>query len=270
MNLLDEKAVPLRDQYLIDLVQTARNLNFSSNESLIADFKAATYDWFFNNPSLSLTPKPNADAEVIQGCTQYIDSLYIQGPCQHLEGDYAYHSRLGYAARRVGELLANVPLIVAMPFPLYGDVHPDWPLILDECRSKNIDIHIDAAWLSSARNIKFDFTDPQIKSYAVSLSKGMGLGWNRIGVRWGGQRATDSVTIMNQFDMLPRVCVLIGLHYLQQVPKNYLWNTYANEYEQVCKEFGLTPTNSIHLALRDKRAVGVSRAILSRANSNPV
>ena len=268
--MIQDQAVPLRDQFLIDLVQTAKSLDFKDNHELINAFKEAVYDWIFNSPANSLTPKPHATAEIIQGCTQYIDSLYMQGACQHLDGDYAYHSRLGHSPRQVGQLTAHVPLIMAMPFPLYGGVHPQYADILEECKSKNIDIHIDAAWLSSAHNIKFDFSQAQIKSYAVSLSKGMGLGWNRIGVRWSQPNASDSITIMNQYDMLPRACVFIGLHYLRSVPKNYLWSTYEQAYYQVCEEFSLTPTNSIHLALRDNRAVGVSRAILSRANSHPV
>ena len=268
MSLLLDSAPPLRDQFLIDLVNGARQLKFTTTEHLYRDFKLAVYDWIFNNSANQLTPKPFVEAEIIQGCTQYIDSLYIQGQLQHLDGDYQYHKRLGNQASQVGKLKPNIPLIMAMPFPLYGDVHPEYKQILEECRAKNIDIHIDSAWITSAHNITFDYTDPQIKSYAVSLSKGMGLGWNRIGVRYAGAKSTDSVTIMNSHEMNPRASVMIGLDYLQQVPKNYLWSTYEQAYNQVCKEHNLIPTKCIHMAKINNRTVGVSQAILSLV-SNP-
>ena len=267
--MIQDQAVPLRDQFLINLVKSSRELDFVTNQDLYNNFKTAVLDWFFNNPANCLTAKPHAQAEIIQGCTQFIDSVYIQGPAQHLDGDYAYHVRLGHASKQVGELAPNIPLIMAMPFPLYGDVHPQYCQILEECRHKNIDIHIDSAWLSSAHNITFDYSDPQIKSYAVSLSKGMGLGWNRIGVRYAGAKSTDSVTIMNSHDMNPRAAVLIGLHYLKHVPKNYLWSQYESLYNQVCQEHNLIATKCIHMARLDMKTVGVSCAILNLAGHKP-
>lgn len=261
--ILFDRAPPLRDQFLTDLVLEAKQLEFTTTDRLYEDFKLALYEWVFNNPANQLTPKPRASAEIIQGCTQYIDSLYIQGPLQHLEGDYQYHKRLGNQSQQLGQLKPGVPLIMSMPFPLYGDVHPEYEHVLEECKAKSIDIHIDSAWLTSAHRIEFDYTDPQIKSYAVSLSKGMGLGWNRIGVRYAGANATDSVTIMNTYEMNPRASVMIGLHYLKRVPKNYLWQEYEQAYNQVCEEHHLTPSKCIHMASLDNRTVGVSAAILN-------
>jgi len=102
---------------------------------------------------------------------------------------------------------------------------------------------------------------PAIHSVGISLSKGLGLGWNRIGLRWTRNTIADSVTIMNDFNMNLRGTVMIGLHFLRNLDPDYLWNTYEDIYYKICKDFNLEPTNSIYLAIRNGQPVGVSPLI---------
>jgi hypothetical protein len=148
-----------------------------------------------------------------------------------------------------------------MPFPSIGAPHQDMEEILHECKIKNIAVHIDGAWISCCRDIAFDFNHVAIRSVGISLSKGLGLGWNRIGLRWTRQPKADSVTIMNDFRMNNRALVMIGLHFIRNLEPDYLWNTHGERYYKVCKDFNLTTTKSIYLALRDGQPVGVSRLI---------
>jgi hypothetical protein len=120
---------------------------------------------------------------------------------------------------------------------------------------------VDGAWLTCCRGIDFDLLHPSISSVGISLSKGLGLGWNRIGLRWTRQTKPDSVTIMNDFRMNNRALVKIGLHFIRNFPTDYLWTTHGDRYYKVCGDFGLTPTNSIYLALRNGEPVGVSPLI---------
>jgi hypothetical protein len=186
----------------------------------------------------------------------------MQGPVQVLRGDYRYHERLGLAyVKDVGSLIPDIPLIIAMPFPSIGAPHQDMEEILHECKIKNIAVHIDGAWISCCRDITFDFSHVAIRSVGVSLSKGLGLGWNRVGLRWTRQTKADSVTIMNDFRMNNRALAMIGLHFIRNLPPDYLWNAHCDRYYKVCKDFNLIPTNSIYLALRDNEPVGVSPLI---------
>ena len=107
----------------------------------------------------------------------------------------------------------------------------------------------------------FDFSHPQIKSVGISLSKGLGLGWNRIGLRWTKESKADSITIMNDFQMNNRALAMIGLHFIRNLPVDYLWNKHSERYYKICKDFQLTPTNAIYLALRNGQPVGVSPLI---------
>lgn len=198
--------------------------------------------------------------DICNGCTQFIDNLYMQGPVQVLHGDYKYHERLlNKNIRYPGSLLPNVPLIVATPFPSTGAIHEDMDSILQECLKKNIDVHIDAAWLTSCKNIVFDFAHPAIKTVGISFSKGLGLGWNRIALRMTRERKTDSITILNDFHMCNKMITIVAEYVISNIPNDYFWSTYSEINKQVCLDFNLKPTNAFHLALNElNQPVGIT------------
>jgi hypothetical protein len=263
--LLVDRPSPLSDNVIEQLIQDVLSgkLDKDVTDKVYTDFKKETTNWILNSELNHLVGLDGFDRiDIINGCTQFIDNLYMQGPVQVLRGDYRYHERLGLAyVKDVGSLIPDIPLIVAMPFPSIGAPHQDIGEILEECRIKNIHVHIDGAWITCCRDIRFDFNHASIRSVGISLSKGLGLGWNRIGLRWTRQTHADSVTIMNDFHMNNRALAMIGLHFIRNLPSDYLCNTYGNIYYKVCKDFNLTPTNSIYLALRNNQPVGLSPLI---------
>jgi hypothetical protein len=259
-----DRPSPLVDNTIENLIQdvlsgkTDRNIS----DSVYTNFKSEMINWIEASSLNSLIGLSSfTRVDIINGCTQFIDNLYMQSSIQVIAGDYRYHERLGNYYSTPGKLIRNMPLILAMPFPSTGAVHTQMADILEECLDKNIPIHIDGAWITCCRDITFDFSHPAICSVGISLSKGLGLGWNRIGLRWTRQDYTDSVTIMNDFRMNNRALVMIGLHFIRNLPIDYLWNTHSDRYYTVCNDFKLTPTSSIYLALRNNMPVGVSLLI---------
>jgi hypothetical protein len=260
-----ERPSPLADLKIEQLIQDAitGKLDSDISDTVYTNFKKETTDWLFNSKLNHLTGFDDfIRVDIVNGCTQFIDNLYMQGPVQTIQNDYRYHERLGLSyIKDVGSLIPDVPLIIAMPFPSNGAIHPAMEEILDEAKNKRIDVHVDGAWLTCCRGINFDLSHPSIKSVAISLSKGLGLGWNRIGLRWTRQTKPDSVTIMNDFNMNLRATAMIGLHFIRNLPPDYLWNKHGDNYYKICKDFNLTPTNSVYLALQDGIPVGVSSLI---------
>ena len=260
-----DRPSPLSDTKIEQLIQDVLSGKLDSDitDSVYTNFKNETTDYISNSKLNRLTGLTQFErVDIINGCTQFVDNLYMQGPVQVLRGDYRYHIRLGLAyVKDVGSLIPDIPLIIAMPFPSIGAPHQDMEEILYECKIKNIAVHIDGAWISCCRDITFDFNHVAIRSVGISLSKGLGLGWNRIGLRWTRQSKADSVTIMNDFHMNNRALAMIGLHFIRNLESDYLWNTHGERYYKVCKDFNLAPTKSIYLALRDGQPVGVSRLI---------
>ena len=197
--------------------------------------------------------------DIINGCTQFIDDLYQRcGTLQTFENDYKYHWRLNndivYAT--TDTLDPNKELLISMPFPFYGDVHPEMDEILDTAYKQNIPVHIDGAWISCIRDIEFDFDHPAIQTVGISLSKG-GMGGNRIGLRFARRRPEGAVTIMNDFNMNSQALVSMGIKFMEELGPEYFWTQYKVHYAKVCEDFDLQPTKAIHLASKDGKPVGV-------------
>jgi len=259
-----ERPQPLVDLVIEQLIQDVLSGKTDKDitDNVYLNFKQEMTDWIFGSKLNTLSGFESFNrVDIINGCTQFIDAIYMQGEVQVLKGDYKYHHRLGNWSRTVGNLSTNVPLIIAMPFPSTGAVHGQMKEILDEAQDKGISVHVDGAWLTCCRGINFDVSHPAIKSVGISLSKGLGLGWNRIGLRWTREKKQDSITIMNDFNMNNRALAIIGLHFVRNLPTDYLWNTYGEIYHKICKDFDLTPTNSIYIALRNNQPVGLSPLI---------
>ena len=200
---------------------------------------------------------------VIQGVTHFIDDLY-QRCCniQIFKNDYKYHWRLNnnieYAI--INKLDSNKELLISMPFPYYGDVHPEMYRILDECERLNIPVHIDSAWIGCIRDIEFDFNHPAIKPFAVSLSKA-GIGNNRIGVRFARKEPEGSITLMNNFKMNQEPLMYVGAKFMTDFGPEYFWKKYEDRYYKVCNDFNLKPTKANHIAMDGHRPVGIRSLI---------
>jgi len=256
-----DRPQPFVDQRIENLIQEVLQgkIDADITDQVYTDFKIEMTAWLLKSKLNSIKGLDAFDRlDIINGCTQFIDTIYMQTTPQIVKGDYKYHHRLGNWDTPIGLLHEDKPLVIAMPFPSTGDVHTSMKGILDESGEKSISVHVDGAWLTCCRGIDFDVSHPSIKSVAISLSKGLGLGWNRIGLRWTKSKDADAVTIMNDFNMNLRAPAIIGLHFLRNLPADYLWTTHADNYYKICKDFELTPTKAIYLALRNGEPVGVS------------
>lgn len=260
-----DRPQPLVDATIESLIQDVLSgkLDKDITDQVYQNFKEEFTQWIVSSPFNTITGLDQfSRVDIINGCTQFIDNLYMHGPVQYLEGDYRYHTRLDIGcAKEVGRLHPTVPLIISMPFPSTGAVHKQMKEVLDECLAKNIPVHIDGAWLTCCRDIEFDVNHPAIRSVGISLSKGLGLGWNRVGLRWTKDTSTDAITIMNDFNMNLRAPVMIGLHFLRNLPPDYLWFAHGEQYYKVCRDFNLDTTHSIYLAMRNGQPVGVGPLI---------
>lgn len=272
-NLFTEKPAPLYDKELhsfgASLITSNTDL-FNSSETS-DEFKNQFDQWIHSSEFCKFEGLVSFQhRDVIQGVTQFIDDIYQMnfGKVYSIEGDYLYHKRLygdTFAVKDVLDIPNNSQLIFSFPFPKLGDIHPDTEKILNICRLKNIKVHIDAAWVGSARDLQFNFNHPAIYSIGFSLSKGLGLGYSRIGIRYSRERTPGPITIMNDFTMIPRPMCWWGIEFIQKFGHDYLQKKYYKYYQQLCKEYNLIETKCIHLAYEQQdhnlRPVGIRRAL---------
>lgn len=258
-----ERPQPMYDSSINELYDNVFKETPIHNRNLVEDFKAEFLK-FLNNHTLSTLSGINAfhNTDVCFGCTQFIDDIYQRIGSSNVmifENDYKYHWRLNNNIQfaTLDNLCTGKELIISMPFPVHGDVHPQMDEILDKCNKLNIPVHLDGAWISCSKDITFNFDHPAIKTFAISLSKG-GLGTDRIAIRFSRSRPPGAITIMNDFNMNCKSLLHIGIKFMQEVGPEYFWKKYESRYYQVCKDFNLIPTKTIHVAkTTDGNIVGI-------------
>jgi hypothetical protein len=119
------------------------------------------------------------------------------------------------------------------------------------------------AWIITAKGISIDFSHPCIKSVGMSLSK-LNLQWSRVGLRFSRQKTMDSITIFNDYYQdTNTVLTSIGSYWIDNFDRDYLWNTYGQSHQDLCRDLDLTPTKIIHV-VKDQytnKSLGIGRIL---------
>ena len=98
---------PLTDNKIEQLIRDVitGKINSDITDQVYIDFKQETSDWIQSSKLNTITGFDCFDrVDIINGCTQYIDNIYMQCQPQVLIGDYRYHERLGNWSSRPGTL----------------------------------------------------------------------------------------------------------------------------------------------------------------------
>lgn len=270
-NLVSERIISLKDQHLVNL----RRRWFSEPQQtdiLREMFIEQARPWFENSPINNVTGFEHFPVvDVIQGCTQFFENIILKhgwNGFQTLPIEYAYYSLMGKYGTEPGSLEPNKPLLVSLPHYASGDIRPEWPDVLKECEDKNIDIHIDMAWMVKSRDITLDLSHPCIKSVGMSMSK-LSMEWNRIGLRWARQQEMDSITIFNHYykGSVNINAMACGSFIMRNLDRDYAWNTYGDLHYEICDELDLEPTKFVHVARSKEsgRVVGIGRLLAESA-----
>lgn len=201
------------------------------------------------------------DRDVIIGVTHTLDDLHIihHQSIVILDKTYAYYKRIrpDIPVRTIETLQTGDVLVFEAPFAHYGDLHPHTSEILNRCQELNIPVHIDASWYGCLRDFKFDYSHPAIQSISFSLSKGLGLGSHRTGIRYSKKRWPGPVSISNDFNMNIVSSMWIGMKFMEKFTIDYAQEKYGDAYNLVCEKLNLTPTKALHIAFKDNAPVGI-------------
>ena len=215
------------------------------------DYIAVAQEWFLNSKLVNLQGVEHFPwIDVTCGNTHYIESSVLKygwDGFQILNREYAYYKLMGKHGVELEELEDNKPMIVTIPDFFTGGVRSEWQDLLNIAEARNIDLHLDLAWIVMARDIEIDLSHPCIKSFAISMSK-LNLNWNRVGLRWSRQRTMDSITILNHYyksDINTNI-FSCGMYHMQNLDRDYAWNTYGDLNLDICTQLDLTQTKFVH------------------------
>tara|TARA_R110001592_G_C13163160_1_gene749121 strand:- start:5 stop:778 length:774 start_codon:yes stop_codon:yes gene_type:complete len=181
----------------------------------------------------------------IIGCTQYIDTLYQSQPknIYVLPNEYHYHHSLKMNNIIEPEALPdNGHVLMSVPNFNNAGLPEHFEKVLNVATQRNCSVHLDLAWWTISRGLTLDLRSPCIKTVATSLGKPFSILKNRIGIRLRKSEVTDAVTVQNGMNNIPESLFKIGLSYLQQHSLGYMWDTYGESYDELCRTAKLRPT----------------------------
>ena len=201
--------------------------------------------------------------DAILGTTHQLDELHqLHG--QNIvvyKGEYKYHRRLtNFTVREINtytELGVGDVFVASYPSCITTGKIDEFESLLDYCAELYIPVHIDGAWFGQCRNFTLDVSHPAIRSVSVSLSKALGMGSQRIGIRYSRERTLGPISIMNDFGYANISDMWIGVNAMEIFGPDFWWKNYADKYSKVCKDFCLQETNSIHLGQKDGINYGI-------------
>lgn len=192
--------------------------------------------------------------DLICGTTQSFDEAYFRYRNKRLrifKGEYAYHLRVNPnlvfiedAPLREGDYV-----ITSLPFCSTGDIHPSLGKVLMESEALGIPVEVDCAYFGTCEGIQFDFDHPSIKAVSFSLSKGMGLGDIRSGIRFSDYDDNLPIAQQNNYNHTVLLAAKVGIFMLDRFDFDYIPRRYGESQKSVCEELNLTPTKCMHLAL---------------------
>ena len=204
--------------------------------------------------------------DIIVGTTQSFDEAYFRYHNRRLRlfrGEYGYHRRCyknsvwldkplkidregGWAE----PLESGDWVIVSHPFCGSGDEHPRLMELLEKCLEKNVPVILDCAWFGTCFGLKFDLNHPAVTEVSFSLSKGIGLGSMRTGIRFSRYSQSDGgpVAQQNKYKHLVLNNCQLGIYQMEKFSPDWQTNKYLNWYKQLCFKYSLLETKCLHIS----------------------
>lgn len=238
---------------------------FDINEEYIEEFKK----WINKSKNNSITGlECFSKTDVIIGTTQAFDEAYFRYRNRRLR---IFHNEYGYHNRNINCTFLDdngnyIPLedndwvILSVPFSGTGNIALYQNMLLTDAYQKNIPVLIDCAWFGTCRNINFDFTNPAITEVVFSLSKGIGLGNMRTGLRFSNYQ-DGYIRQQNNYKHLVKSNMQLGLWQMNKFSPDYVTDKYIDAYKKMCKDLDIQQTWCMHVAGYNGKLLGVRNLV---------
>lgn len=192
--------------------------------------------------------------DLINGTTQSFDEAYHRHANRRLRifrGEYGYHKRVcpQFVFIEDAPLERNDYAIVSVPFCSTGKVHEGLATLLSQAESLGVPVLIDCAYYGTCYGLSFNFNHPAIESVSFSLTKGLGLGRIRSGIRFSNLKDHFPICQQNDFDHSIQGAAQIGLYMMNQFDPDFIPLKYRDMQQSLCHELGLEASPCVHLAL---------------------
>ena len=202
---------------------------------------------------------------VCNGNTDSLNHIFMQGKFERvftLDNEYTYYGylcqelgkeKIVFNLDNIGQITTRDLVCISIPNAYNGSVD-DRLEIIKLLQKNNIPVYIDVAYCGLTEPFVVDVQPASNTYFAFSFSKTLGIGFNRISVLYSGS-AVPGLDIMNKIGYINISGINIVNRLMKQLPCDYIYNTYKDQYLPICTRLGLTPTKTIlvaHDAIKQK------------------
>lgn len=239
------------------------DFNLSMDIKKYADFIKSYHNWIHSSkqPVKGLPGKPF----VVSGVTDAFNQLYgLYNKIGVFDGEYGYH-QLVLDDRVTHDFNKADCIVVSHPFSADGFSAEAHLQIADRY---NKPIFVDCAFFGVCHDIDFDFTKyKNIHSVCFSLSKTFGTGLHRVGLLYTKDKFPTTVYHDWKYPLISQA-IQHNL-FLQIRTPDCTFRNYKQKQIDICKELGLTPSNTIIFGLssddkyKDYKRGNINRVCIS-------
>jgi len=215
--------------------------------------------------------------DMINGTTQAFDEAYYRYSTKRLRlfrGEYAYHKRVVKNFEFLDDENGNyIPVeendwvITSYPFCGNGTMPPHFDQLQDDCLKNNVPILLDCAWFGTCRDIFLDVNHPAITEVCFSLTKGIGLGNIRSGIRYSNYDDDLPIRQQNKYNHLPLGAAQVGIWQMEKFSPDFIPDKYEKIYHHVCVVNDLKQTNCMMIAMLNKDHVDYNHYLIDQIYS---
>ena len=230
------------------------------NENLQQEFVDQFYKWITSSKLNNVQGLDDfTNRKIVSGTAQAFDHWYWRHKDKRFRfcrGEFMYHSAVlkhggSWEYIDADSLQEGDAFILSVPFSDWGRQHDSMRDYLDACNRLNIPVLLDFAYYPCTKEIDINLDEyPCVETCTFSISKAFyGAEFLRVGMRLERKDTDDGVDVFNSVEMVNRVSLSIAMSLIAKYSVDHNWNTYADAYNEVCKELELIKTRCIMFGL---------------------
>jgi len=254
---------PIPNSEVIRAVNEAVCSDYLYDDTLLEKFLNVFFTWVQNSNLNKLHGLEKFDKlSYTHGTSQAFDFFFMANKNKRFrcfKGDFVYHKVSWNSYYKNWEYVEDDDIqegdavVISLPFSDSGNIHPEMNNILDKCDELNVPVLLDCAYYHISGGIEFDLNRPCIDTVTFSLSKPFyGAERLRIGMRCKKTYDDDAVDLFNQFNMLSRMALGVGIKLCETFHPDYNYLKFREQQIKICKELEIEPSNSVIFGLASK------------------
>lgn len=188
------------------------------------------------------------------GVTQSLDDLLFKHKTDRLriyKYEYHYTNKIHGNFKYIldEDIQKGDWILISLPFCFDGSKPKYLNETLDAAYKVGAPVYIDAAFYALSFDFELDLSHPAIKEVYFSLSKNLGMGFLRTGLRFSNDPIYGPISMQNEYNYSNLASIELGAYVIGKFDINHTLRKYKSAYEKLCIDHNLIQTNCVHIAL---------------------